>query len=158
IYEVLSYCPGTITPQLKAGESCVSSGECVKGLYCKKPSGCPGTCTPFAQVGESCANGVPCDPSLECGGGHGVPNQRGEVCPRPGKAGDPCHNGNCGSTINCPSDPSFCTGNVNLWCDPSSNTCKPGVGEGAACGPTMDGSVAGSVACASNLFCDQVFL
>jgi hypothetical protein len=149
IYEVLSLCPGTITPQRAAGQSCVSTGECTKGLYCKKDSGCPGTCTPFAKVGESCAGTARCDPQLLC---------NSSTCQASPNAGDACKNaGDCGSTENCPADPSVCS-NPNLWCDPSSGTCKPGVGEGAACGPPSAGATAGSVACASNLWCDQVFL
>jgi hypothetical protein len=50
--------------------------------------------------------------------------------------------------MNCP--------NVNLWCDLTSHTCKPAVGEGAPCGPQPDGG-SGEV-CASYLWCDQVFL
>jgi hypothetical protein len=163
IFEVLSYCPGTITPLRKAGDPCVSSGECIQGLYCKKDAGCPGTCTPFAQVGQSCAGTAECDPQLDCTtvptGAPDASTGTTDVCePRPTEGG-PCNSGNCGSWENCPAAPSLCAGVVNLWCDPASNTCKPGAGEGAACGPPADaGPNSGSVVCASTLWCDQVFV
>jgi hypothetical protein len=156
IFQVLAYCPGTITRQLTAGAPCVSSGECVQGLYCKKDSGCPGSCTPFAKVGESCAGNALCDPQLLCTSGFTGPLT--DICELPKKAGDSCDTGTCGSTENCPADPTLCS-NANLWCDSTSKTCKPGVGEGAACGPPSDaGTTAGAIACSSNLWCDQVFL
>jgi hypothetical protein len=156
IFEVLSYCPGTITPQLEAGTPCVSSGECTAGLYCKKDSGCPGTCTPFAKVGESCAGSARCDAQLECTTVLSGPLT--DVCELPKKAGDSCAESTCGSTENCPADPTQCS-NPNLWCDSTSKTCKPGAREEEACGPPQDaGTSAGEVACASNLWCDQVFL
>jgi hypothetical protein len=162
IFEVLAYCPGTITPQLKAGDPCVSSGECSQGLYCKKPSGCPGTCTPFSQAGESCTGPALCDPKLDCTtvpAAADASTGSTDVCEPPPRAGDPCLNGSCGSTENCPSDPGLCAGVVNVWCDPASNTCKAAAGEGAACGTPADaGTTGGSVACASDLWCDQVFL
>jgi hypothetical protein len=151
IFKVLAYCPGTITPRLEAGAPCVSA-ECVPGLYCEKDAGrCPGTCNPYATVGASCAGSVQCDPSLQCTSGFGTSS---EVCEFPAEAGSPCTSG-CGSTENCPADPQNCPVQ-NLWCDSTSHTCKPGVGEGAPCGPQPDGGPTG--ACASNLFCDQVFL
>jgi len=156
IFQVLAYCPGTITPELASGAPCVSSGECVQGLYCYKPSGCPGTCTPFAQVGESCAGSALCDPRLDCTSVSTGPLT--DVCEVPPKAGDPCEAGTCGSTENCPADAALCS-NANVWCDSTSQTCQPGVGEGAACGPPGDsGTTAGSIACASSLWCDQIFL
>jgi hypothetical protein len=155
IFEVLSFCPGTITPQLTAGAFCVSSGECVQGLYCKKDSGCPGVCIPFAKVGESCAGSAQCDPKLVCTSVTTGPLPY--VCKAPPTANSPC-SGNCGSTENCPTSPSLCS-KPNLWCDTTSGTCKPGVGEGAACGPPDDGGLlSGSIACANSLWCDQVFL
>jgi hypothetical protein len=164
IFEVLALCPGTIAPQLKAGEACVSSGECMQGLYCSKPSGCPGTCTPFAQVGQSCAGVAQCDPKLDCTTQSGFAQDASagssDLCEVPPKAGDPCTNGNCGGWSNCPADPAFCSGVVNLWCDRTSNTCQPGAGEGAPCGPPSSdaGPMSNNVVCASNLWCDQVFI
>jgi hypothetical protein len=157
IFEVLSLCPGTITPQRTAGQPCVSSGECTQGLYCKKDSGCPGTCTPFAKVGESCAGSTQCGPQLRCVTASTPPLI--DVCQATPNAGDPCKStGDCSSTTeNCPADPSACS-NPNLWCDPTTGTCKPGAGQGGACGPTTAGSVREPIACASNLWCDQVFL
>src|SRR5262249_32727488 len=101
----------------------------------------------------SCADGARCDPELEC-----TSTTTGSLCAPPKKAGDSCPNGSCGSTENCPTNPTVCS-NPNLWCDSTSQSCRPGVVEGAACGPPGDaGSIAGSIACASNLWCDQVFL
>ena len=155
IFEVLQLCPGTITPQRTAGQSCVSTGECTQGLYCRKDSGCPGICTPFAKVGESCAGAAQCDPKLLCDSSGPTLT---DVCQAQPKVGDPCKAaGSCGSTENCPADPSICS-NPNLWCDPASGTCKPGVADGAMCGPAGSTATADSIACASNLWCDQVFL
>jgi hypothetical protein len=160
IFKVLKLCPGTITPLRKAGDPCVSDGECTQGLYCQKVAGCPGTCTPFSQVGGACVPPAQCDPSLLCGSSGFVSDASTEVCHPPPKAGDSCKStGDCGSTVHCPADPSFCAGVVNLWCDATSGTCQPGVGEGAACGPTSDASPLGNaVECASNVWCDQVFV
>jgi hypothetical protein len=156
IFEVLAYCPGTITPQLGPGAPCVSSGECVQGLYCKKPSGCPGTCTPFSKAGESCADSARCDPQLECTSLSSGPLT--EACAPRKKEGDTCSGFSCGGTENCPADPTLCS-NPNLWCDPTSKTCKPGSGEGQPCGAPQDaGTSTEDIACASNLWCDQLFV
>jgi hypothetical protein len=156
IFEVLALCPGSLTPELGDGGACVSSGECTQGLYCNKPSGCPGTCTPFSQAGQSCTGSLLCAQGLDCTSMTTGPLT--DVCENPPKAGDPCTN-DCGSTENCPADPSACASVDNLWCDSTSHTCKPGVGEGAACGPQGDAGAAGAqIACASSYWCDQVFL
>jgi hypothetical protein len=150
IFEVLALCPGTITPLLGAGAPCISSGECTQGLYCKKDSGCPGVCTAFSTVGQSCSGTARCDPSLECETATSGPLT--DFCAFAPEAGAPC-NGNCGSTEYCPDDPTHCS--QNLWCDGTTSKCAPGVGVGAACGPQPDAG--GSIACASNLWCNQVF-
>jgi hypothetical protein len=151
IFQVLKLCPGTITPLLEAGAPCLSSGECTQGLYCKKGSGCPGACTPYSNVGESCVGSALCDPALTCVSATTGPFT--DVCTFAPEAGAPC-NGSCGSTENCPNDPTPCY--QNFWCDSTTHTCKAGVGLGAACGPQPDGG--GSIACASNFWCSQVFL
>jgi hypothetical protein len=161
IFEVLSYCPGTLTPLRKAGDPCVSTGECTQGLYCKKDAGCPGTCTPFGQIGASCAGTARCDPSLECQtvvttAPDASTGTTSELCQAMPKAGDPCRGGDCGTTENCPADPAICAGAKNLWCDMASKACAPGAGAGSACGPTP-GTPSSSVTCASDLWCDQVW-
>jgi hypothetical protein len=155
IFQVLAYCPGTITPKLTDGGPCISSGECTQGLYCNKPKGCPGTCIPYSQVGQSCTGSLLCDPHLDCTSMTSGPLT--DVCENPPKEGDPCTTVGCGSTENCPADPTLCT-NPNLYCDPASHSCKPGVGAGAPCGAPADGGAGTQIACASNLWCDQVFL
>jgi hypothetical protein len=147
IFEVLAFCPGTITPELGAGEACVSSGECTSGLFCLKPVSrdCPGVCTALAKAGESCAGGVQCETNLLC--------DDSNVCKPFASAGTPCATAqDCGPIVVCLDDPS-CT-NPNLWCDTTSGTCKPGVTEGEACSATP----AGQTLCAEGLWCTEAFL
>jgi hypothetical protein len=154
IFQVLSYCPGAIMPRLAAGAPCVSSSECVAGLYCKKGSGCPGVCTPYATVGESCAGGALCDPSLQCTSTTG--GALTEVCAFVPEAGAPC-TGSCGGTEYCPLSQTPCA--QNLYCDSITSTCKPGRGLNEPCGPEGDGGPgAWQSVCASNLWCSQVFV
>jgi hypothetical protein len=140
IFEVLSYCPGTLTPQLKQGDACDSSGECAAGLYCSKQGNrCPGTCTAYATSGQSCAGTVQCDANSMC-----VNN----VCEPNGSSGSPCKTDtDCGPIIICIGGP---CNDLNLWCDKTSQTCKPGVAPGAACGVTPTGNVQ----CEMDAWCD----
>jgi hypothetical protein len=152
IFTVLSSCPGTLTPELKQGDACISDGECVAGLYCQKAASgdCPGACTPFAAAGKPCGLGIACASSLVCAGSEGS-----TVCQAPASVGSPCTGddpglgspANCGPIIICIDDPQ-CK-NDELWCDLTSHTCKAGVGVGAACGATS----AGQVQCADGLWC-----
>jgi len=147
IFEVLSYCPNTITPRLTVGGACVSNGECSDGLYCKKDQGkCPGSCAPFAASGESCADGTPCSPHSSC-------NSRG-LCHVAAKVGDTCK------------DASDCDGNIlclgedcpaQLYCDANAGACKLGASEGMPCG-AVAGTSMPLVACERGLFCDAVFI
>ncbi|MEO7036241.1 MAG: hypothetical protein ABI548_20015 [Polyangiaceae bacterium] len=147
IFEVLSYCPNTITPQLAQGAACVSNGECTAGLYCKKDNGqCPGACAPFAATGESCADGTPCAPNSTC-------NNR-DLCHVTAKAGDTCTDGSdCDDNVLCLGD--NCPD--KLYCDASAGSCKPGVAEGMPCG-AVSGLAAPLVGCEKDLYCDAVFI
>ena len=115
IYEVLRFCPGTITPKLQAGESCSSAGECTEGLYCYKGIDylCPGECRAFSQEGEDCAGSGSCAAGLDC---------QSDVCVPEKKPGDPCGDG-CNYSVSCPSD-EICDGNI--WCDREADTCESG--------------------------------
>jgi hypothetical protein len=147
IYEVLSLCPGALTPKVTPGGSCDSTGECAQG-YCNKPGGlCPGTCTAYAQAGQSCANGAQCDPKLQCKQG---------TCAPYGKVGDPCQTANdCPLNVICLAD-ATCQPST-FFCDPVTSTCKAGVGEGAMCGAAPNASpTAGQILCAAGLWCNQV--
>lgn len=141
IFDVLSYCPGALTPELKAGDACVASGECASGLYCNKTGGaCPGTCTAYSAAGEPCdVNGLLCGQNLVC---------RSNMCIPLASVGS-----SCATAADCPSeicigvDSGYC---ANLWCDPATNTCAAGVGAGQACGPTDAGA---NVVCANEFSC-----
>jgi hypothetical protein len=147
IFDVLSYCPNTLTPKLDAGAACVSNGECTPGLFCKKASGaCPGACTPFAASGQSCEDGTPCAPGSSC-------NSRG-LCHVAAKPGDSCQDGS-----DC-DDNDLCLGKdcpAKLYCDASAGICKLGVTEGMPCG-AVGGTSAPMVWCEQDLFCDAVFI
>jgi hypothetical protein len=145
IYEVLSYCPGTVTPRLTAGETCSSDGECVDGLYCYKGADyqCPGTCRAYSLQGETCAGSARCAEGLECGAENS--------CAPEAKAGDPC-DGFCNSSSVCIGDGPCPT---NLWCDTSVGQCKTGLLEGEACGD-LGGDTIYEAECAINLWCDAV--
>jgi hypothetical protein len=141
IFDVLSYCPGALTPELSAGDACVSNGECASGLYCNKASGtCPGTCTAYSALGEPCdVNGLSCGQNLVC---------RSNACIALATVGSSCMtDSDCPSEICIGVDSGYC---ANLWCDPTTNTCAAGVGAGQVCGPTDAGA---NVACENDLGC-----
>lgn len=143
IYEVLSYCPGTITPKLKAGDACSSNGECSDGLYCYKGDdfSCPGMCRPFAKSGEDCAGSARCAEGLHCDN---------KLCAPDAKVGDACKTAGCQVLLSCP-DGQVCDG--NLWCDRDQDSCQKGRQDGEACGNI--GKDPNTLAeCALNLWCD----
>jgi hypothetical protein len=150
IFEVLAYCPGSITPKLNVGDKCLSSGECVSGLHCNKTSGlCPGTCTAYATNGQPCtgsgfqspdAGYISCASGLQCNSNN--------VCQPNGSVGSPCKtNSDCGPIVICINDPTCQP--LNLWCDKTAGTCAASVAAGAACGPTD----AGTPTCADGTWC-----
>jgi hypothetical protein len=153
IFEVLAFCPGAVTPELEAGDPCLSSGECQSGLFCNKNGDqCPGTCTAYATAGQTCTGTgfiapdaaiISCGPSLIC-------NSK-DVCQPYGSVGSACsRNGDCGPSILCFGD-GGCPEAQNLWCDSTTNKCAAGVGVGQACGVTDAGS---DTTCAPNLWCE----
>ena len=144
IYEVLSFCPGTLTPNQGNGDPCVSDGECKANLYCYKGADflCPGVCRAKGQNGESCAGSAQCASGLRCG--------TGQLCVPAQKAGDTCDS-YCNYLVSCVgSEP--CPGNV--WCEQSSHTCQPGRLEGEVC--DGGGLAAYAAQCAINLWCNAV--
>lgn len=145
IYDVLQFCPGTITPKLAAGAACSANGECGAGLYCDKGAtyACPGTCKPFAQQGESCAGSASCADELRC---------TNDVCVPKTKAGDPCTDF-CSSSVSCPLD-QVCPENV--WCDRAAGKCTLARLEGEPCGATGTGTTASTANCAVHLWCDKI--
>jgi hypothetical protein len=148
IFEVLSYCPGTLIPKIPAGGACLSGGECVDGLYCHKgvADTCPGICRVPAQAGESCADNARCAHGLSCEGGQ---------CEAPvyAKAGDPCPDGRCPfASFSCPAN-QICRD--DLWCDRVTATCKLGLLEGETCGMMTLGTTSYLANCASGLWCDN---
>jgi hypothetical protein len=148
IYEVLSYCPGTVTPEVAPGGACDSSGECAGG-YCKKTNDtCPGVCIAFPKAGEPCPDGQ-CDKGLFC--------TQAQVCAPPPKAGAPCATlqdcvpgGYCVASSACPTP--------NLFCDATTKTCQAGAGLGAPCGVPQGAMVSDQILCDASLWCDAVFL
>ena len=145
IYEVLQWCPGTITPKLAAGAACSSSGECQGDLFCNLGAdhSCPGKCQAPATLGQSCSDGVQCAADLRC---------ENEVCAPRQKAGDPCE-GSCNSSVSCPAG-EVCPG--NLWCDNGVAQCQLGRLEGEPCGLTGSAPKASTAKCAVPLWCDAV--
>jgi hypothetical protein len=143
IYEVLSFCPGAVTPKQVAGGACSSSGECSAGLYCNKGANytCPGTCEPFGTEGSACIGSARCADGLTCTDQKCVPTQ---------KAGDACTNF-CGYSVTCPSD-QICP--ENIWCDPNLKQCEPGRMVGEACGDMNDAGNTYVANCAVNLWCN----
>jgi hypothetical protein len=137
IYQVLSYCPGTLTPNQGDGDPCVSDGECKANLYCYKGgyNQCPGVCRAKSQSGETCAASAPCASGLTC--------SSGSLCVPAQKVGDPCGSDCTYSVVCSGSEP--CPGNI--WCDVSSHTCQPGRLEGEVCGIS-------TAPCALNLWCN----
>ena len=149
IFDVFAFCPGTVTPKQKVGQSCVDSQECISGGYCQKTASgvCPGICTAKAQKGESCASGQLCADGLYC---------QSNLCQSPAKAGDSCQDiAGCNwGSLDC-KDGEICDGNI--WCDLSVKQCKPGVHEGGTCGIITGTGVGTSYfpTCAFNLWCDS---
>jgi len=147
IYDVLSYCPGTVTPQLQAGADCSEHGECSEGLYCNKGESytCPGKCRAFAKLGEACSAGARCADGMTC---------QAAVCTPKVKAGDSCID-SCPWSVSC-AEGQVCPGNI--WCDKAAGKCTLGRLEGEQCGTTGSGTTKSRADCAINLWCDAVSL
>ncbi|HET7539617.1 MAG TPA: hypothetical protein VFK05_07090 [Polyangiaceae bacterium] len=145
IYDVLQFCPGTVTPKLKAGDSCSASGECSSGLYCYKGANytCPGTCKAFSQLGEDCAGSGRCADGLRCND-----NQ----CVAADAAGSSCTDF-CSYSVTCPED-QVCP--TNVWCDRAAGKCQSGRLEGEPCGAIGTGATASTAECAVHLWCDAL--
>ena len=145
VFEVLSQCPGTLTPMRAVGDPCIYLSECAAGSYCQRTSSvlCPGTCTPYQAVGESCSPGVSaCAPGNYCIDG---------TCHVPPKPGDACTTDeDCGPA----------GGLAPLWCDVAgTGTCQSAAGVGAPCGePSPDAGVNSLISCASPAWCDALFV
>jgi hypothetical protein len=147
IFEVLSWCPGTLTPKLGTGQSCVSSGECVEGLYCYKGTDwlCPGTCQARGTNGASCAGSAQCADGFRC---------NSDICVPDPKAGDACPGGaGCAYSVSCPAD-QVCP--ENIWCDLSVGQCQPGRLEGQACGLMSTATASYLAQCAVHLWCNSL--
>ena len=143
IYEVLAYCPGTLSPQLDSGDSCVSDGECKEGLYCFKPDyQCPGTCEAPRTDGATCPSGAQCADGFRCNDG---------LCAAVAKAGDSCVTESCSYSVSCKKG-EICDGNI--WCN-ADKICEAGRGVGEACGPP-DGPFSPKANCAVGLYCDSL--
>ncbi len=152
IFYVLSFCPGTLTPEQKQGDACVSDGECQSGLFCNKgdTGACPGTCTAYSTAGQPCdTNGLQCADGFLCNASN--------ICEATtGAVGTPCtSDSDCGgSTIYICLGDAACNEPPVLWCDKSTGTCAAGLDAGAACGPAD----AGNQPCARGLSCAAVLL
>jgi len=144
IYDVLKYCPGTVTPKLVAGDSCSSDGECSAGLYCYKGASyaCPGTCRAFSTAGQDCGSGGRCAEGLDC---------KADKCVAYAKAGDDCATDDCDYSISCPKD-EICAS--NLWCDKTVGQCQLGRMLGEPCGTLGTGATTSQANCAVHLWCD----
>ncbi len=144
IYDVLAYCPGTVTPKQKAGAACSANGECSDGLYCYKGKDyqCPGTCKAFSQQGEDCAGSARCAKGFSC---------NNNLCAPEAKAGSSCLTSGCSYSVSCPGD-QVCPDNI--WCDRAADKCTPGRLEGETCGEIGTGATASTAECAINLWCD----
>ena len=147
VFQILSRCPGTLTPRRGAGDACVVTEECTAALYCKKQTLgalpiCPGQCTPVPKAGESCTN-APCAPGLYCSA---------QVCRPYAHVQDAC-----ASDGECFADPAV--GTTRLWCDLASHTCRPPAAEGELCGiKTPGGDASMQIFCAPGLWCDALFV
>jgi O-methyltransferase involved in polyketide biosynthesis len=151
VFQVLSDCPGTLTPKRAAGDPCADTSECLDGNFCGKTNGaCPGTCKPYQPVGASCGAGAPCVPGANC--------YRGTCRSGYPKPGDPCTTAaDClDPIVICLNDPSCTPSQNTIWCDVNgTKTCQAGVGAGAACGLiSNDAGTPTTVVCGANLWCD----
>jgi hypothetical protein len=126
VFDVLSQCPGALTPLLRRGAVCVSSSECVAGLACDATSsGCAGVCVPHATVvvGAPCKSYADCEsggPSLWC-------DATGGACAAGVDVGAAC-GATSGGVIACA---------TGLWCDALASgvagACRAAGGAGAPC-------------------------
>ena len=146
IYDVLQFCPGTLTPKSKAGASCSANGECSAGLYCYKGAdySCPGTCKAFSQQGEDCTGSGRCADGLTCNSSH--------QCVPQDAAGSSCTNF-CNYSVTCPED-QVCP--TDIWCDVAAGKCQTGRLEGEPCGAMGTGGTASTAVCAVHLWCDAL--
>jgi hypothetical protein len=145
IYDVLEWCPGTITAKATEGATCSANGECSGDLYCNKGADyqCPGKCQKRGESGQSCAGGARCAEGLRC---------EAELCVPMPQAGDSCEY-SCSHSVVCPAG-EVCPG--NLWCDRSLGKCELGRLVGEPCGTTGLSPTASEAECAIPLWCDAV--
>jgi hypothetical protein len=123
VFDVLTRCPGSLTPRLARGAACVSSAECAAGTFCADAAvGCSGVCVPFATVGEGCGAGASCASGLTC--------DARAVC-TPLAVAD-VEGAACGAT---PGSVTACAS--GLWCDATASdaqgACRAVGGVGAPC-------------------------
>ncbi len=146
IYEVLQWCPGTVTPKGAAGDSCASDGECGAGLYCNKGAdyACPGQCMVPAAEGEPCPGSTDCADGLSC---------RDDVCAPDAQAGSDCATGNCDYSVSCPKG-QICR--ENIWCDRELGQCQLARVVDEPCGQVGTEPNTSQANCAIHLWCDNV--
>jgi hypothetical protein len=126
VFDVLSQCPGALTPRSQQSAACVSSSECVAGFVCTATSsGCAGVCVPHAtaSVGAPCTSYADCEsggPSLWC-------DATTTTCAAGVAAGAAC-GATSGGVIACA---------TGLWCDALASgvagVCRASGGAGAPC-------------------------
>lgn len=109
-------------------QGCYSNVECMSpGATCEPQtcddSCCMGACTPKKRLGETCASIFACEPGLLCS--FATPR----TCVT-GAVGTSCTDLDC---------------NPRAWCDPTDDTCKPDLSEGAPCDSLMQ--CGGETAC-----------
>ena len=147
IYDVLQFCPGTVTPKAKAGDECSANGECSAGLFCNKGAKytCPGSCKPFLKQGEDCRDNGRCADGLRC-------DSQLTQCVPIDAPGSSCTTG-CSYSVTCPVD-QVCP--TNIWCDRAAGKCTNGRLEGEPCGALGSGATASTAECAVHLWCDAL--
>ncbi len=153
--------PGTVDPctlvfkgATKVGDECQFATECVKGAHCVPTgaSGGQGVCVPYQEEKEICNTNADCDPAvanLYCA-------KQDFQCHLRSPLGGPCAY-KIDPVSMMPTTPLLLecdTTGGNVFCDPTSMTCKslPAAGEPCLTAPLPPGV---SSLCGPNLVCDM---
>lgn len=127
VAEVLVACPGAVTGQRSAGQSCASVADCTPDSFCDNQQ-CPSTCLKWLGKGAACSvsSGALCNfhLGLNCNGG---------TCRGGGAVGSPCAGPQDCSNAECKADAGVCVGPAALgrpctWLgDSEEPACGPGL-------------------------------
>jgi hypothetical protein len=130
-------CAKAFTGNTAVGSECINPKECVSGAHCVTDGTTSGrgVCVPFQKVGDICNTDADCDPTVTniyCA-------QQDFKCHVKSKVGEPCAYTTDAAGTN-PTLPLLLvcdtSTTTDVYCDPTSNTCKQFPDDGQPCLPS----------------------